>query len=124
MKLINQTQAEININGTYTAEQIETLIVKLGTLREQMTPAVTPLLPDFNNAADTTSISVQNDFTYVCRELKNGDIRLWLRHTGFGWFAFNLLRIKAIALRDHLAVTTNNDAGTVNLITQDLTSRH
>ncbi|MEG0082202.1 MAG: hypothetical protein RR775_09960 [Massilia sp.] len=90
--------ARISIDTDLTAADLETLLVKLATLRSQMLPAV-PSAP----RPDAT-FSNQEDGGMAVQLLPRDRVQLLLQHAGFGWLSFILHVNQASVLRDFLVV--------------------
>jgi len=95
--------ARISIDTELTAADLETLLVKLATLRSQMLPEV-PSIP----RPDAT-FSNQEDGGMAVQPLPGDRIQLLLQHAGFGWLSFILHVEQASVLRDVLVENTLDD---------------
>ena len=107
MKLSDDARsAHISINRDLSSRELETLIVKLMTLRSSMLPHV----PEAPPVDDGDAIfSCQEDGGLALSTSKDGRTRLLLRHTGFGWLAFTFGLDHACLIRDYLVAHTPDD---------------
>jgi hypothetical protein len=86
----NKQYATIELQGTYCAVELETMIAKLSAVRAEMVPGV-PLAPPATNKAEDPAIArAGGDACVQVAVTRNGLTRFWVRHAGLGWFAFNL----------------------------------
>lgn len=119
----DKMSAKLSIAGTYSSSQLETLITELLILRANLLPEV-PLEPPKKSddpALHTSNISVQDNPHWQARPLRDGRIRMYLRHAGLGWMVFNLPVDQACTFRDFLIVNTPkaNPRG-IDLFVQDV----
>lgn len=111
----------LDINSTMTASQLETLMHELALARADMTPAV----PGNRDTAikDGSLATVEDGQSAVIAKRRDGGFRLWLRHRGFGWLAWEVEDRFARGMADYI---TENTAATenINLVQNDNTQRH
>lgn len=112
----DKRSAHITVDGDYTANELETLLVKLMSLRGRMRPQVSAL-PDMED--ETSLISCQEDGGFALSTSSDGRTRLFLRHSGLGWVAFTFSNDHAVLLRDYLVANTKDDER-VNLISNQV----
>lgn len=80
------SKAHVELNGDFSAEELDEILQKLADLRASMTPAVS-LDPPYEQAP----MLEQPQITIIkARTLVDGGLRFWLRHEGFGWLAISL----------------------------------
>jgi hypothetical protein len=120
MKLSDDARsASISVDGDYSAEKLETLLVQLMSLRGQMRPSVSAM-PNMED--ESSLISCQEDGGFALSTSSDARTRLFLRHSGLGWLAFTFGQEHAALLRDYLVANTPNDQP-VNLISEERGSR-
>lgn len=85
-----------------TAQELETMIVKLMVLRANIAPPVHAAPPSTHDADQRAPVAVVKDPEMNLASLNNGAIRLWLRHPGLGWVPFQMSAQRAGLLRDYL----------------------
>lgn len=102
----------LDIRASLDANQLDTLLHGLAMHRAGMTPAV----PTNREAAiqDGSQASVENGQGAVIARRRDGGFRLWLRHRGFGWLAWEIDDRFASGLANYIAANTVEDE-TVNL---------
>lgn len=100
----DKTAALLNINGTYTARQIESLISDLALVRGQLDPPV-PFTPPLGPKIEG-NISVQSNPSVAIRRMRNGDGRLYIRNHGLGWLVFDFVKVKLGDFRDAMVSKT------------------
>jgi hypothetical protein len=86
----DKQRAVIEINGTYGAADLESLIAKLSAMRSSMEPAVPAAPPATNPEEDPAAARARGDPCVQVAVMRDGVTRFWIRHAGLGWFAFNL----------------------------------
>jgi hypothetical protein len=92
-------KVKINLNGEFTAPELEDIIAELGKARAGMLPAVSKEPPSVESNVDVT---VQEETLYSIRTLVSGGVRIWLRNEGFGWLGFTLTPADKEGIRDFL----------------------
>ena len=98
----DKLRATIEVQGTYTASEIEGLIGKLSALRAQMLPGV-PMAPgDRDPELAPAAERAHGDPTVQVAVMRDGLTRFWVRHEGLGWFGFNLPVERARALAQYV----------------------
>jgi hypothetical protein len=102
--------ASVDIHGTYSARELETLIAELSAVRAAMTPAVPTMPPMTNIAEDGAAARARGDPCVQVAVMRDGLTRFWVRHSGLGWFGFNLPVDRANLLANYiLDVTTRRE---------------
>lgn len=120
--------ADIAVNATLTASDMERLILDLADLRATMDPAVPMERP--TPGANTTAVQVasQEDASLMAALRRDGSVRLWIRSAGLGWLAFGLSQRNTITLRDYLNGKVQDAPGASQLIgnqgTKDDDTKH
>lgn len=92
------TTVKIDLNGEFTASEMDEILRDLGTARAGMLPAV-PLGPPTSLDAE---VMLQDEALFKVRTLVDGGARIWLRSEGFGWLAFTLPPADVLGLREFL----------------------
>ncbi len=88
MKLDNsKTALQISINGTYSAHEVERLLRQLALLRADMAPEVPMTQKELD---ETAHVLMEDKPGLRIAELRQGGFRLWLRHRGYGWLAYQI----------------------------------
>lgn len=102
----------LDIHASLDANQLDALLQELAMLRAEMTPAV----PRSKQAADQNGspVSVENGQGAVIARRRDGGFRLWLRHRGFGWLAWEIDDRFARGLANYIVANTVEDEA-VNL---------
>lgn len=95
---IEEEKAQINLSGTFTASEMDTIIRDLANVRAGMQPPV----PTNPPAGSDDEVLVQDDALFIIRSLAGGGLRFWLRSDGLGWQAFTLTQEKVRGLREFL----------------------
>lgn len=99
--------ADVLISAAMTARDLETLLADLAVARASMDPPVPFEPPTRHDLPDADQrISEQEKPYFQARALKDGRIRIYMRHMGFGWMIFNLAPDAAASLRDYLIANT------------------
>lgn len=109
----DKKSAQISINKTFTAPEIETLISELAVIRANMLPPIPFEPPKATDPdIDSSHVTEQDEPHVQVKLLKDNRIRIWLRSWGLGWMAFNLTQENACIIRDYLIANTpdNRDA--------------
>lgn len=83
----DKTVASLEITGTFDAVQLEALMRQLALLRAQMEPAVPGKRAELG---DDGAVLVEDKPTLHIGLRRQGGFRLWLRHRGYGWLAYQL----------------------------------
>lgn len=100
MKLSSDaSSASINLQGTFTAPELESMIRKLCILRSQMTPEVTqtPPGPDDPSSLDM-GVLIEDKPAMTVAQRADDSFRFWLRNRGIGWCAYNVPLPQAIGV--------------------------
>lgn len=82
----DRASAELDLKGTFTADELEKLIADLAVLRANTLPQV-PRQAD-PSAQKPGAYSFQSDPDITLQLLPDLNFRFGLRHQGFGWMAF------------------------------------
>ena len=111
----------LEINSTLNAQQLDTLIHELALARSGMTPAV----PTSRDTAikDGSLATIEDGQSAVIARRRTGGFRLWLRHRGFGWLAWEVDDRFARGMADYITANTSA-AEDINLIPDDPAHRH
>lgn len=83
-----KTRARIELNGELDAAEVDALIRQLAQLRAGMQPPVPATRRQLEaTGQDVTAIE---DPALLIAPTTRGSFRLWLRHSGIGWIAYDL----------------------------------
>lgn len=85
---MTDTKIKINLNGEFTALELEEIIGDLALARAGMNPPV-PTSPPSHMSPEAV-ITEQENALFIFRTLIDGGIRVYLRSEGFGWLAFRM----------------------------------
>lgn len=116
------SRCTIKIDAALDARELDKLITQLAEARAQMEPAVSKTRPEPKDLDTDTPVTLEEEPAIRAVRLRDGRCRLWLRHSGYGWMAFNIPMTDAHALRDWF--TANLDAGTSHLFSQQHGKKH
>lgn len=111
----------LDINGTLNTSELEALIHDLALARAGMTPEVPP-----NRAEaikDGSLATIEDGQSAVMARRKDGGFRLWLRHRGLGWLAWEFDDRFSRGMADYITahtVATEN----INLVQNEIPQRH
>ncbi|MCC2673068.1 MAG: hypothetical protein K0R58_15 [Ramlibacter sp.] len=95
------TSATLQIEGTFTASELEALLVKLAVLRSGMTPPVPQTRPD--PATDPDKPILLEDGAAVTAALRrDGGVRIWMRNRGYGWMGYQVEPARAVGLAKYI----------------------
>ncbi len=92
------------IDGRHDASSIEEATRQLGIARGNMSPEVAA------QPRDTTgnALTVNHPSFQVTRR-QDGEVVVWLRHEGLGWFAFNFSAKRAFVLGQQISHMANRN---------------
>lgn len=85
------------------AAELDTLIRRLALMRADLTPAVPATR---GGLADTQDVLIENGQGMTIALRTNGDFRLWLRHRGLGWLAWEIDARTARGMADYIVNRT------------------
>jgi hypothetical protein len=95
----DKRKSTVNVQGEFTADELEEEIRKLCILRSQMTPEVPHTAPSPNNPASLNQNILMEDLpAMTVAHRANGGFRFWLRNQGLGWCAYNVALPEAIGV--------------------------
>ena len=92
-----RSKIPLQVNGEFSAAELEEIIRELAVARAGMDPPV-PLDPPSEGAEG--DVLEQQQAQFSIRTRADGGLRIWLRSEGIGWMAFTL---SAAARKDLLA---------------------
>lgn len=96
---MEETKARFELNGEFTAMELEEIIRDLAQVRAGLKPAVSMQPPSLLSEGE---ILVQEESQFAFRKLATGGLRIWLRNEGIGWLAFNLSSAYVLGIREFL----------------------
>src|SRR4051812_28537611 len=111
----DKTRASLDLEGAYSARELEDLILQLSALRSAMEPPIPPTPPAANDSEDAAASRARGDPCVQVAVMRGGLTRFWVRHAGLGWFAFNLPVERANLLATYILETTNPNGRGVDL---------
>ncbi len=104
----DKQHAHLEVSGKYSAAEVERLILELSALRATMSPPV-PAGPPGGCPEDAAASRAGGDPCVQVAVMRDGLTRFWVRHSGLGWFGFNLPVERASTLANYiLGLTTTN----------------
>lgn len=116
MELSNDKRhATLSIAGTYTADELQDLVVSLATLRSRMEPQVRQ--NPISDGGEALEAIPHEDPLFSIARHRNGDFWLCVRSTGFGWNAFVFPTGKAKIIGAYIASRVDIS---VDLISEEL----
>jgi hypothetical protein len=92
------------IDGSHDAASIEEVTRQLGIARASMAPEVATKPRDSTGNA----LAVNHPSFQVTRR-QDGEVVVWLRHQGLGWFAFNFGAERALRLGQQISNMANRN---------------
>jgi hypothetical protein len=103
-----KTSARLNINSDLTAYELDALLRKLALLRDEL---------DVNDM----EVLIEDKPGLVIAARKEGGFRLWLRHRGYGWLAYQIDNLSATGLHNYLGTRIRPE---VNLVSEHIGNTH
>lgn len=89
MKLSDdKTLASLNITGDLDASGLDALLRKLALLRADMTPPVPNTQKEL--LEQDANVLIEDKPALVIAARSGGGYRIWMRHRGFGWLAYQI----------------------------------
>lgn len=118
MKLSDdRISATIKIEGAFNAEQLDDLIRRLALLRADMVPEI----PGSLNA--DSDVLIEDGQSASLRLRQDGGFRLWMRHRGLGWLAWNMDARFARGMAEYIARRTTRGPS-IDFIDEQTAKRH
>lgn len=114
-----KTVVSLQINADLTTADLDALLRKLALLRSEMSPAVPENRAEVLEAGN---VLVEDKPGLLIAQRQGGGFRLWLRHRGYGWLAYQIDNTSADTMAGFIADRADKEA--VNLIKHNFTSRH
>lgn len=100
MKLNDEkSRIALAIDREMDASELDELLRQLAEMRAEMRPAIAQTRAEL----DGTEVLVEDKPGLVIAALTGGGFRLWLRHRGFGWLAYQIDNRAAIGMRDYIS---------------------
>ena len=97
---MDDNNARIALNGEFGAADLDDVLRHLAEVRASLKPSVPESAP---TALSTRTFLEQDETSFKIATLAAGGMRIWLRHEGFGWLAFNLSAHDTERIRQLLA---------------------
>jgi hypothetical protein len=95
-------KTRINLNGEFSAEDLDDIIRSLAEARAGMQPAVPKKAPGAHSSEDASVLHETID-SLVIRRLTGGRLRFYLRNSGLGWLAHEVSAEAAEGLASFLS---------------------
>lgn len=114
-----KTAVSLQINAELTADGLDALLRKLALMRAEMRPAVPE---NRKEVIETGSVLIEDKPGLVIAQRQGGGFRLWLRHRGYGWLAYQIDNSTAATMASFIADRVSNEA--TNLIEHNFTNKH
>lgn len=122
MKLnADKTRTRIEVQGEFTASELENLITRLAVLRSDMQPPVPENPPDATTDPDKPILR-ESDSAMTAAARRNGGIRLWFRNRGLGWIAYEVDPARARGAAKYILSRTPDES--VDLFGEGDGNRH
>jgi translation initiation factor 2 beta subunit (eIF-2beta)/eIF-5 len=99
-KMSQESKIKLNLEGEFSASDIESVIRTLAKARAGLKPQV-PENPPTEYSTDEALVQAESKFSIAT--LANGGIRIWLRNEGIGWIAFDLGEADKRGIADFLS---------------------
>lgn len=93
---------KLELSGTFTAADLEEIIRTLAERRSALDPPV----PD-SPYGQTGTVTIDEEGSLIVKPLRGGQVRVWVRNAGIGWFCVHLSQALAIAIRDQFIRATD-----------------
>ena len=117
----NGQTIRLDINSDYDAAALDALLHQLALARAEMTP---PIPTSRGQAIQSGSMAtVEDGSSAVIARRSGGGFRLWLRHSGFGWLAWEIDDLFARGMADYIATNTAGTEG-INLVKDEGSNWH
>ena len=95
-----RTRAALSITGEFSAAQLDQLLRDLALLRADLLPAVPEQLAGIG---EETLVLVEDKPGLNIAARRGGGFRLWLRHRGYGWLAYQLDDQTAVGVASYIS---------------------
>ena len=114
-----KTLASVKIDAAISATELDALLRKLALLRSEMSP---PIPATREEIIDAGTVLIEDKPGLVIAARQEGGFRLWLRHRGYGWLAYQIDEPSATGLADF--VRSRAKRPRVNLVEHEEPNRH
>ena len=121
VKTADGSTIRLDINADYDTVALDELIHQLAMARASMTPAI-PLSRD-SAIEDGSLATIEDGGSAVIARRQSGGFRLWLRHSGLGWMAWEIDNRFARGMADYIVTNTTPIEG-ANLVSDKDTNWH
>lgn len=120
MKLnAEKTSVNLQINADLTTADLDALLRKLALLRAEMNP---PVPESLESLLETGSALVEDKPGLVIAQRQGGGFRLWLRHRGYGWLAYQMDNTSAATMASYIKERADNEGA--NLVEHKFANKH
>ena len=113
------TSVQLDIHENLDANQLDTLLRQLALLRADMTPSVPLSRESLAEANSNVLIEDLPGLTIAARQ--DGGFRLWMRHRGYGWLAYQIDNRTAVGINDYLTPRVRPE---IDLVSDSSSHRH
>lgn len=113
------TSAELDIHETLDATQLDALLRQLALLRAQMTPSVPATREELEES--NTNVLMEDKPALNIAARQDGGFRLWMRHRGYGWLAYQIDNLTAVGINNYLTTRVRPE---INLVSDSNIHRH
>jgi hypothetical protein len=103
---------QLDINGKFSAAQLDTLLRKLALLRAEMTPAVPMNRAELEETNSNVLVEDMPGLSIAARQ--SGGFRLWMRHRGYGWLAYQIDDRSAAGISSYLSTRIRPEVNLIN----------
>ena len=111
----------LDIHGSHNAAKLDALIRHLAKLRARLLPAVAVQRDALAQTDDAVLLQDQPSLSMAA--LRGGGFRLWARHQGLGWLAYDISAQKAASIAS-LIGRTPASLTAVDLVQHEEPRRH
>lgn len=118
----NGQTADVQINASLTAVELEDLMRQLALLRAQMTPAVPEHPADLLAPGMAQKLLMEDQSAMVIAQHAGGAFHLFCRHRGFGWLVYSCEAARAAGIAGYIA--SRIDGKTVDLFSDQVDIPH
>ena len=115
----DKTRVNLEMNADMTATDMDALIRKLALLRADMTPAVPATRDELEQV--NMEVLIEDKPGLVIAARQDGGFRLWLRHRGYGWLAYQIDNLSATGMHSYLGTRIRPE---VNLVQDGNSNTH
>jgi len=120
MKLsADASSVHLDIHEDLDATQLDALLRKLALMRADMTPSVPLSREELAETNGDVLIEDKPGLNIAARQ--DGGFRIWMRHRGYGWLAYQIDNLTAVGINSYLTTRVRPE---INLVRDNDSSRH